>query len=95
MKVTEPAIDLAVAGSILSSYKDVNIGKDTALFGEIGLTGEIRKIVNMEARLKECERLGIKKVLCPRGVEKVKGLETVPLKTIRDLYEHIIEKHDT
>jgi len=78
MKVTEPAIDLAVAGSILSSYKDVNIGKDTALFGEIGLTGEIRKIVNMEARLKECERLGIKKVLCPRGVEKVKGLKLSP-----------------
>jgi len=95
MKVTEPAIDLAVAGSILSSYKDVNIGKDTALFGEIGLTGEIRKIVNMEARLKECERLGIKRVLCPRGAEKVPGLETIPLKTIRNLYEHIIEKRDT
>jgi DNA repair protein RadA/Sms len=94
MKVTEPAIDLAVAGSILSSYKDVNIGKDTALFGEIGLTGEIRKIVNMEARLKECERLGIKKVLCPRGVERIKGLEAIPLRTIRDLYEHIFEKHD-
>jgi DNA repair protein RadA/Sms len=95
MKVTEPAIDLAVAGSILSSYKDANIGKDTALFGEIGLTGEIRKIVNMEARLKECERLGIKKVFCPRGTDKVRGLETVPLRSIRDLYDHIIEKHDT
>jgi len=65
------------------------MGKDTAFFGEIGLTGEVRKIVNMEARLKECERLGIKRVFCPRGVEKVKGLETVALKTIRDLYEHI------
>jgi DNA repair protein RadA/Sms len=95
MKVTEPAIDLAVAGAILSSYDDINIGKDTALFGEIGLTGEIRKIVNMETRLKECERLGIKRVLCPRGVERVHGLKTVPLKTIRDLYEHINEKHDT
>jgi DNA repair protein RadA/Sms len=95
MKVTEPAIDLAVAGAILSSYSDVNIGKDTALFGEIGLTGEIRKIVNMEIRLKECERLGIKRVLCPRGAIRAQGLKTVHLKTIRDLYEHIIEKHDT
>jgi DNA repair protein RadA/Sms len=95
MKVTEPAIDLAVAGSILSSYYDVTVGKDTALFGEIGLTGEIRKIVNMETRLKECERLGIKRVLCPRGAERVQGLKTVPLKTIRDLFEHIIGKHDT
>lgn len=89
MKVTEPAIDLAVAGSILSSFRDVNMGKDTAFVGEIGLTGEVRKIVNMEARLKECERLGIKRVFCPRGVEKVKGVDTVALRTIRDLYRHI------
>jgi DNA repair protein RadA/Sms len=94
MKVAEPAIDLAVAGSILSSYFDVNIGRDTALFGEIGLTGEIRKIANMETRLKECERLGIKKVMCPRGAEKIQGLKMVPLKTIRDLCEQIIGKHD-
>ncbi len=95
MKVTDPAIDLAVAGSILSSYKDVNIGKDTALFGEIGLTGEIRKVVNMESRLKECERLGIKRILCPRGIEKIPEVEIIPLKTIRDLYEHVIDKHNT
>ena len=95
MKVTEPAIDLAVAGSILSSYRDVNMGKDTAFFGEMGLTGEVRKIVNMEARLKECERLGIKRVFCPRGVEKMKGLETVALKTIRDLYEHISDGRES
>ncbi len=93
MKVTEPAIDLAVASSILSSYRDVNMGKDTAFFGEIGLTGEVRKIVNMEARVKECERLGIKRVFCPRGVEKVRGLETVVLKTIGDLYHHISGGH--
>ncbi len=95
MKVTDPAIDLAVAGSILSSYKDVNIGKDTALYGEIGLTGEIRKVVNMESRLKECERLGIKRILCPRGIEKIPEVEIIPLKTIRDLYEHVIDKHNT
>lgn len=94
MKVTEPAIDLAVAGSILSSYKDVNIGKNTALFGEIGLTGEIRKIANIEVRLKECQRLGIKRILCPRGAEKIAGLEVVPLKTIRDFYGHIIGEKD-
>lgn len=92
MKVAEPAIDLAVAGAILSSYKDVTIGRDTALFGEIGLTGEIRKIVNAEARLKECERLGIKRVLCPRGADGTKGIEAIPLKTIRDLAAEIYRK---
>lgn len=94
LKVADPAVDLAVAGSILSSYKDVTIGNNAAMFGEIGLTGEIRKVVNMEARLKECERLGIKKVLCPRGGEKVPGVEIIPLKTIRDLYDQMIEKID-
>ncbi|HBA55789.1 MAG: DNA repair protein RadA [Syntrophorhabdus aromaticivorans] len=94
MKVSEPAIDLAVAASILSSYRDINMGKHTAFFGEIGLTGEIRKIVNMEARLKECERLGITRVFCPRGVEKIGSPETIPLKTIRDLYEHVDEGSD-
>jgi DNA repair protein RadA/Sms len=89
MKVTEPAVDLSVAASVLSSYKDVNLGKNTAFFGEIGLTGEVRKIVNMDTRLKECQRLGIKKVFCPSGVEKVEGLQIFPLKTIRELYEHI------
>jgi len=92
LKVNEPAVDLAVAASIISSYKDVSIGADTALFGEIGLTGEIRKVMSMDIRLKECERLGIKKVFCPKGVEKIGGIEIVPLKNVKELYEHI-SKH--
>jgi DNA repair protein RadA/Sms len=89
LKVSEPAVDLAVAASIISSYKDVNLGSDTALFGEVGLTGEIRKVMSMDIRLKECERLGIKKVFCPKGVEKTGGIEVVPLKNIKELYGHI------
>ena len=90
MKVNEPAVDLSVAASILSSFKDVAIGQDTALFGEVGLTGEIRKIVYMDMRIRECERLGIKRVFCPKGVEKVSGLEIIPLKNVRELYEHLM-----
>jgi len=90
MKVNEPAIDLSVAASILSSFKDIVIGQDTALFGEVGLTGEIRKIVYMDMRVRECERLGIRKIFCPKGVEKVQGLEIIPLKNIRELYEHLV-----
>jgi len=89
MKVTEPAVDLCVAASILSSYKDANIGHHAAFFGEVGLTGEIRKIVYMDMRMKECERLGIKKVFCPKGVEPNGGVEVVPLKNIRELYNHL------
>lgn len=89
LKVGETAVDLAVAASILSSYKDANIGTDTAIFGEVGLTGEIRKVVSMDIRLKECERLGIKRVFCPRGVEKSGGIEVIPLKNVKELLGHI------
>ncbi len=89
MKANEPAVDLCVAASILSSYKDTNIGKRAAFFGEIGLTGEIRKIVYSEQRIKECTRLGIQRIFCPKGVEKMDGVEIIPLKNIRELYERI------
>jgi DNA repair protein RadA/Sms len=92
MKVGEPAIDLAVAASILSSYLDVNMGKDTALLGEVGLTGEIRKVVGIDLRLKECERLGIKTVFCPRGVEGHKDMNLYPLKNLKELHEHMTKK---
>jgi DNA repair protein RadA/Sms len=91
IKANEPAIDLAVTGAILSSYRDVRIGRDSALFGEIGLTGEIRRTVNAEMRLKECERLGIKRIFCPRGVEGVADMEMVPLRNVRELYEHLCQ----
>jgi DNA repair protein RadA/Sms len=52
IKVAEPAIDLAVAASILSSLKVIITGRDTGFFGEIGLTGEVRKTVNMDLRLR-------------------------------------------
>ena len=72
IKVSEPAADLAIAASILSTYKDVS-WKDAAFFGEVGLTGEVRRVVNMDMRLRECERLHIKKIFCPAGTEETAG----------------------
>ncbi|HVN95302.1 MAG TPA: DNA repair protein RadA [Syntrophorhabdaceae bacterium] len=89
MKVNEPAVDLCVAASILSSYKDVNLGRHAAFFGEVGLTGEVRKIVYMDVRIKECLRLGVKKIFCPKGVEPIDGTDVVPLRNLKELYEHI------
>ncbi len=93
MKVGETAIDLPVAASILSSFLDVSLGKDTALLGEVGLTGEIRRVAGIDSRVKECERLGITRVFCPRGAEEIKGMEIVPLKNIKELYHHITRKN--
>ncbi|HOV89728.1 MAG TPA: DNA repair protein RadA [Syntrophorhabdaceae bacterium] len=90
IKAGEPGADLAVAASILSSLLDIHIGSDTAIFGEIGLTGEIRKIVNMDLRLKECSRLGIKRVFCPKGIDDIHDVDIIPLKNVRAFYEHLI-----
>jgi DNA repair protein RadA/Sms len=88
IKVSEPAVDLAIAASILSTYKDVS-WKDAAFFGEVGLTGEVRRVVNMEMRLRECERLHIKKAFCPAGTDAVPGLEVVQIRHLRELHEHL------
>lgn len=85
MKVSEPGVDLSVAASILSSYRDVNLGHETAFFGEVGLTGEIRKIVNMDLRIRECQRIGIKRIFCPRDISDSDGIEIVSIRNIREL----------
>ncbi len=92
IKVNEPGVDLSVAASVLSSYKDVTLGQDTAFFGEVGLTGEIRKIVNMDLRIKECQRIGIKKIFCPRDVDKMDGIEIVSLRNMKELFQMIGKK---
>ena len=58
MKVDEPAVDLSVAMSMFSSYKNIAISPKTVFLGEIGLTGEIRNITNFEKRIKEISKLG-------------------------------------
>jgi DNA repair protein RadA/Sms len=89
MKVSEPAIDLPVAASILSSYKEITLGQQTAFFGEVGLTGEIRKTVNMDLRIKECQRIGIKKVFCPADGARSDGIEIVSIGNLKELNKKI------
>lgn len=92
MKVSEPAIDLPVAASILSSYKEITLGQQTAFFGEVGLTGEIRKTVNMDLRIKECQRIGIKKVFCPADGVRSDGIEIVSVGNLKELNKKIGKK---
>jgi len=58
MKLNEPAIDMAVAAAIISSYTNIALPSDTLVFGEIGLTGEIRAVSQAENRLREASKLG-------------------------------------
>lgn len=65
MRLSEPASDLAVALSIYSNYKDIIIGNSTVIFGEIGLSGEVRSVTAAESRIKECKKLGFEKIIIP------------------------------
>ena len=67
IKVNEPSIDLGVILAAVSSYKNVSIDKKLVAIGEVGLTGEIRRINNIEKRLKEAEKLGFKTCIIPES----------------------------
>jgi DNA repair protein RadA/Sms len=68
LRVTEPAIDLAVATAIASSFRDLPAPVDLAIVGEIGLNGELRRVSHLERRLTEAAKLGFRRCLVPRSV---------------------------
>ena len=68
LRVEEPAADLAAAMAIVSSVKDVPVRADLVLIGEIGLSGELRWVSQMESRLREAEKLGFKAAVIPKRV---------------------------
>ncbi len=70
LKVNDPAMDLAVICSILSSNVDIAISRDTCVSGEVGLSGEIRQITRIEQRISEAEKLGFKNILVPKNNDK-------------------------
>ncbi len=88
IKLDEPAADLAIALSLASSYKNKPISKELVAVGEVGLTGEIRSVSQIEKRVKEAERMGFTEILVPNGSLKqikYKGkIKITPVKTIKE-----------
>lgn len=86
LKINEPAADLAVAAALISSTGGVPLPADCVIFGEISLSGQIRPVNQMEARLKEAQKLGFKRAILPNGAAKAtpKGLH---VKEVADLAE--------
>lgn len=66
LKVSDPAIDLAVVAAVLSSNTDLTVPGDVCLTGEVGLSGEIRPVTRIEQRVSEAEKLGFKSIVVPR-----------------------------
>jgi DNA repair protein RadA/Sms len=67
LRINEPAADLAVAAALVSSYADNPAASDMVVFGEIGLSGEIRAVTQADQRLKEAAKLGFKRAVVPKG----------------------------
>jgi len=70
LAISEPAIDLAVAAAILSSFRNRPLRRDLAFIGELGLGGEIRPVNNMALRFKELSRMGFKECVTARPAKK-------------------------
>ena len=71
LKINEPAIDLGIIATTVSSFKNIPIDTQTVVLGEVGLTGEIRSVNLIEKRLNEIEKLGFKKCIIPESNKKL------------------------
>lgn len=91
LRVNEPAADLAVAAALLSAMSDIPTPAGAVYFGEVGLSGEIRKVSRAEARLKEAEKLGFKKAFAPAGGKKALPLGISPVSHIQELAKGFID----
>ncbi|UDM31877.1 DNA repair protein RadA [Lentilactobacillus laojiaonis] len=86
VKLNEPAIDLALAISIASSYKNIGTDPTECYIGELGLTGEVRRVTQIEQRVAEAQKLGFKRILVPannlQGWTPPKGISIVGVSTL-------------
>jgi DNA repair protein RadA/Sms len=92
LKIDEPAADLAIAAAISSSAYDRACRADTALIGEIGLSGELRAVGQLSQRLREAKQLGFKRVIVPRAMRKLSdtwpdGLDIIQARSVREALE--------
>jgi len=88
LEVDEPAVDLGVVAAIASSFKNAPIDPQTAVFGEIGLTGEVRGTMQPSVRAREAQALGFKKIVMPAsnsaGLERLLGVRVVGVRSVEE-----------
>lgn len=92
MKMNEPALDLAIVMALISSYKDQPVEEKTVIFGEVGLSGEVRAVSMAEQRVHEAVKLGFTKCIMPMvNLEKMKKRGDIQLVGVRNVREAIGE----
>lgn len=87
----EPAIDAAVAVAVASSYRNIPVSSDMLVFGEIGLTGEIRAVTEAKKRVQEAQKMGFKVCIVPKANYKeasnVEGIKVMCAQSVEELLE--------
>lgn len=93
MKLTEPAIDLGIVVALVSSFKNVPVDAHTIIFGEVGLTGEVRGVSMASARVKEAAKLGFSTCILPKinceGMDEVEGIKMIGVNNIAEVLDYI------
>ena len=94
IKITEPALDLAVVAAIAGSFRDRVVDPSIVFIGEVGLTGEVRTVMQLDARIIEAKRLGFKRCIVPHSAKKIKnlpstGIELHFVKNLMDVFEQL------
>lgn len=94
LKIIEPAVDVAIIATIASSAKEIPIEPKAFVFGEVGLSGEVRAVAQAESRLKEAQKIGFKKAVIPAGnadrIKNDQGLEIIGVKDIEKFLEVVL-----
>jgi len=93
LDVDEPAADLGVVTAIVSSFKSITVDPHTAVFGEIGLTGEVRGAMQASVRAREAQALGFKKIVMPAsnvaGLERLLGVRVVGVRSVDEALDEL------
>lgn len=91
IKVDEPACDLGIITAIASSFKNIAVDENTVLIGEVGLTGEIRAVSQVDKRIMEANRIGFKNCVVPQGnmkiIDQMKGVKEMDIKGVSNVKE--------
>ena len=94
IRLNEPAADLGIVMAIASSYKNKPVSEDTIVFGEVGLSGEIRAVTMPEQRVAEAKKLGFKTCIIPevsmKSVGKVAGIEVIGVKSVNQAINYLV-----
>ena len=90
LKVTEPTVDLAIALAITSSYRNKSIDQDMIVLGEIGLSGEVRSVTNLEKRIKEGQKMGFSKAIVPLNNKSTFNEGNIKLHKVKNIEDAVL-----